>query len=215
MSSVKIGEGFDCPYWGYIRSPGTVGALRGLRRRHSVALLAALQQALAASVGCVGRWTHRSKRGCFPLPLFSQRAWVNPIEGQTPQQGQENRCRGNDQGRQGKEWLHSGAHRLLSQHRLGGSLKPEGVPPPHGSGYPARDDHVDSPTTVCGVLLQGFPTRTAPAHAIGCGALDMGKRIDGAEAGTWDSPGIPHSHGPALVFGYHPLLGCPCNSGFL
>ena len=81
----------------------------------------------AVLVGCISWWTHRSKRGCFPLPLFGQHAWVNQIEGQTPRQGQKTGARATTKRGSAK----SGSIpecTVRSPSTALGSLKPESFP---------------------------------------------------------------------------------------
>ena len=90
-----------------------------------------------------------------------------------------------------------------------GLLQPEGFTPPHRSVYPALAGLVDAPTTVGDGLLQGLLDRSAPAHAIGCGALAAGRRIGEAEQGCWEFPGIPRSPGPPSASGFTRCSGVP------
>ena len=148
------------------------------------------------------------KEGMLPAPPLRPVCGVNPSKVKRP--GKAKKTGAGAATKRGRAKSGSIPKRTApSPSNASGSLKPEGIPPPHGSGYPARTDHVDSPTTVGDSLLRGYPTRTTPTHAIGCEALAMGKRINGAESGTWDSPGTPHSQGPTSSSGFTRCSGIP------
>ena len=129
------------------------------------------------------------KEGMLSAPPFRSACVGQPNRRSNAPARPKNRCRGNDQERQCKEWLHSGVHRPLSQHHLRVSEAGE-LPPPQGSGYPARTNHVDSPTKQL-VLAEdelGLSVQRLSIAELRLVQRDMARVLDLPAEKTDDSP---------------------------
>ena len=72
---------------------------------------------------------------------------------------------------------------------------------------------MDEPTTAGDGLLFGRLAQSAPAHALGLGALAAGTRIGVIEQVDWGFPGIPRSVGPPSTTGFYPVFGRSSHPG--
>ncbi|XP_033639853.1 uncharacterized protein LOC117300236 [Asterias rubens] len=83
-----------------------------------------------------------------------------------------------------------------------GLLRKEGVPPPRVSVRHSPSSPTESPSVAMVGDGVEFADRNPAAHAIGLGALAVGRQIAHAEPANWGSPGILRSVGPSSSSGF-------------